>query len=63
MSEYAVSGRVQSRGGYSQFETVVDAPNGNVARERVYANIGSQHGLKRTQIEIDDVVAAAEATA
>ena len=62
MSEYAVSGRFQSRDGYSQFETSVDAPNGNVARERVYANIGSQHGLKRTQIEIDDV-APAEAAA
>jgi large subunit ribosomal protein LX len=63
MSEYAVSGRFQSRDGYSQFDTVVEAPNENVARERVYANIGSQHGLKRTQIEIDDVAAAAEVTA
>ena len=58
MSEYAVSGRFQSRDGYSNFETSVEAPNENVARERVYANIGSQHGLKRTQIEIDDVAAA-----
>ena len=63
MSEYAVSGRFQSRDGYSKFDTVVEAPNENVAHERVYANIGSQHGLKRTQIEIDDVVAAEEATA
>jgi large subunit ribosomal protein LX len=62
MSEYVVSGRFQSRDGYSNFETSVEAPNENVARERVYANIGSQHGLKRTQIEIDDV-AAAEAAA
>ena len=58
MSEYVVSGRFQSRDGYSNFETSVEAPNENVARERVYANIGSQHGLKRTQIEIDDVAAA-----
>ena len=62
MSKYAVSGRFQSRDGYSQFETSVDAPNENVARERVYANIGSQHRLKRTQIEIE-AVAAAEAAA
>ncbi|MFA1609638.1 50S ribosomal protein L18Ae [Halobellus rubicundus] len=61
MSQYAVSGRFQSRDGFSEFNTVVDAPNEDVARERVYANIGSQHGLKRTQIEIDGV--AEEATA
>ena len=63
MSKYVVSGRFQSRDGYSQFETSVEAPNENVAHERVYANIGSQHRLKRTQIEIDDVVAAQEAAA
>ncbi|WP_435183923.1 50S ribosomal protein L18Ae [Halobellus sp. EA9] len=61
MSQYVVSGRFQSRDGFSEFNTVVDAPNEDVARERVYANIGSQHGLKRTQIEIDGV--AEEATA
>ena len=55
MSEFAVSGRFQSRDGYSNFEKVVDAPNDDVARERVYANLGSEHGLKRTQIDIDGV--------
>ena len=63
MSKYAVSGRFQSRDGFSEFSTTVEAPNEDVATERVYTNIGSQHGLKRTQIEIDDVAAAAEATA
>jgi len=61
MSQYAVSGRFQSRGGFSEFNTVVEAPNEDVARERVYANVGSQHGLKRTQIEIDDVAQEAAA--
>ncbi|WP_144904847.1 50S ribosomal protein L18Ae [Halobellus captivus] len=55
MSQFTVSGRFQSREGFSEFETSVEAPNENVARERVYANIGSQHGLKRPQIELDDV--------
>ena len=55
-------GRVRSGEGCRQVGTRVEAPNENVARERVYANIGSQHGLKRTQIEVDDV-AAAEAAA
>ncbi|MFB6250566.1 MAG: 50S ribosomal protein L18Ae [Halobellus sp.] len=61
MSKFAVSGRFQSRDGLSEFNTVVDAPNEDVAAERVYTNFGSQHGLKRTQIEIDDVAAAEEA--
>lgn len=58
MSQFTVSGRYQSRGGYRQFETIVDAPNENVARERVFANIGGRHGLKRTQIDLDEVTAA-----
>jgi large subunit ribosomal protein LX len=57
MSQFAVSGRFQSRDGFSEFSTVVEAPNEDVARERVYANVGSQHGLKRTQIEIDETAA------
>ena len=62
MSQFAVSGRFQSRDGFSEFNTVVEAPNEDVARERVYANVGSRHGLKRTQIEIDAIDAEAEAT-
>jgi large subunit ribosomal protein LX len=58
MSQFTVSGRYQSRDGFRQFETVVDAPNENVARERIFANIGSQHGLKRTQIDVEEVTAA-----
>ncbi|MDS0297358.1 50S ribosomal protein L18Ae [Halogeometricum sp. S1BR25-6] len=55
MSQFTVSGQFQSRDGHSKFETVVDAPNENVARDRVFSNIGSQHGLKRPQIEISEV--------
>ncbi|MFB6117451.1 50S ribosomal protein L18Ae [Halosegnis sp.] len=55
MSEFRVSGRFQARDGWQQFEVSVDAPNESVARERTYANIGSQHGLKRTEIELDGV--------
>ncbi|WP_336024079.1 50S ribosomal protein L18Ae [Halobellus salinisoli] len=55
MSDFTVSGRFQSRDGSSEFTTTVEAPNENVARDRVYANIGSQHGLKRTQIELDEI--------
>ncbi|SFR33099.1 50S ribosomal protein L18Ae [Halogeometricum limi] len=57
MSQFTVSGQFQSRDGYSSFETSIEAPNENVARDHVLSNIGSQHGLKRTQIEISEVTA------
>lgn len=55
MSEFTVRGRYPARFGKQEFETTVDAPNADVAEERVYTNFGSQHGLKRTQIDIDGV--------
>ena len=57
MSRYTVSGRYQARGGYQSFTKTIDAPNDAVARERVYATLGSEHGLKRTQIDLDEVAA------
>lgn len=55
MPEYTVNGRFQARGGWANFEKRVEAPNADVATERVYAELGSQHRLKRTQIEIEGV--------
>lgn len=55
MSEYTVSGRFQSRGGGRRFQKTVEAPNESVARDRVYAAFGSEHGLKRTQVTIEEV--------
>jgi large subunit ribosomal protein LX len=55
MSQYVVSGRFQARDGDQQFNKTVEAPNENVARERIYSQLGSEHGLKRTQIQIDEV--------
>lgn len=55
MSEFTVSGQFQARDGWQAFEMSVDAPNESVARERTYANIGSQLGLKRTEVEISGV--------
>jgi large subunit ribosomal protein LX len=55
MSEFTVRGRFPARYGEQEFETTVEAPNTDVAKERVYANFGSQHGLKRNRIEIDGV--------
>ena len=55
MSEFSVSGRFQTRSGYQEFDTRLDAQNENVAREHVLSRFGSQHGLKRTQIELSEV--------
>jgi large subunit ribosomal protein LX len=55
MPEYTVSGSFVARDGWQEFETTVSAPNEDVARERAYAGLGSRHGKKRTQIELDEV--------
>jgi large subunit ribosomal protein LX len=58
MSAFTISGQYQARDGWQDFEVEVDAPNEDVARERTYANLGSQHALKRTQVELGEVTAA-----
>jgi large subunit ribosomal protein LX len=58
MSEFVVSGRFQDRTGHREFEKTVEAPNENVAREHTLSQLGSEHGLKRTQVEIGEVTAA-----
>ena len=57
MSEFTVRGKFQARDGWQEFETDIDADNENVAEERTYANFGGRHGLKRTQVEVEEVVA------
>ncbi len=57
MSEFTVRGRFPARYGEQAFEKRIDAPNQDVAVERIYAEFGSQHGLKRTQIDVDEVEA------
>ncbi len=58
--EFSVSGHYQARGGAQPFSKTVEAPNGNVAAEHVYAELGSEHGLRRTQIDLDEPEPAAE---
>lgn len=57
MSEFTVNGEFQSRDGWSPFETTVEAENESVAEERAYATLGGRHGLKRTQVRIEEVSA------
>lgn len=57
MSEYTVRGQFQTHGGWSPFEKRTEAPNEDVAVEHVYSEMGSEHRLKRTQVEIQEVEA------
>lgn len=57
MSQFTVSGRFRSRDGWQAFTKSIDAPNEEVAREHTFAEFGSKHGLKRTQVEIEEVAA------
>lgn len=58
MSQFTVRGTFQAREGSRPFETTVEAPNEDVAREHTFATFGSKHNLKRTQMEITEVEAA-----
>jgi large subunit ribosomal protein LX len=55
MSEFTVEGTFQTRDGHQSFEKTVEAPNEEVAREHVLSGFGSEHGLKRTQVEVQEV--------
>ncbi|EMA46458.1 50S ribosomal protein L18Ae [Halobiforma nitratireducens] len=55
MSQYTVTGQFKTRDGYAEFETTVDAENEDVAREHAFSQLGSQHGLKRTEIDLEGV--------
>lgn len=55
MNQYTVTGRFQTRDGLQAFTKEIEAENENVATEHVLSQFGSEHGLKRTQIEIDEV--------
>ncbi len=57
MSTFTVRGSFQARDGQQAFETEIEAPNEDVATEHTYAEFGSKHGLKRTQIEVTEVEA------
>lgn len=57
MSTYTVRGSFPARDGPQAFEKEVEAPNEDVATERVFSKFGSQHNLRRTQVTIDEVTA------
>lgn len=57
MTEYTVTGQWNARDGWLSFEKTIEADNESVAVEHTYAEFGSKHGLKRPQVEIEEVSA------
>ncbi|AFZ72747.1 50S ribosomal protein L18Ae [Natronobacterium gregoryi] len=55
MSQFTVTGQFKTRDGHAEFEKTIDAENENVAREHILSQLGSQHGLKRTEIDLEEV--------
>jgi len=58
MSEFIVNGRFRTERvgkNWRPFSKVVESHNENNARELVYSLLGSEHGLKRNLIRIDEV--------
>jgi large subunit ribosomal protein LX len=55
MGGVTVSGTFQARDGPQQFVKEVEADNEDVAVEYVYSRFGSEHGLKRTQVTVEEV--------
>ncbi|MDY6779339.1 MAG: 50S ribosomal protein L18Ae [Halobacteria archaeon] len=53
--KYVVTGTFYPGGDEREFTKRVEADNEDVARERVYTDLGSKHRLKRTQIEVESV--------
>ena len=58
MNRYVVSGEFWAGREYQDFETEIEADSEDLAIERTYANFGSRHGVKRTQLQIDEVTEA-----
>ncbi|AFK17871.2 50S ribosomal protein L18a [Haloferax mediterranei ATCC 33500] len=58
MSQFTITGSFTSRGVVHEFTKTVEAPNENVAEERAYSLIGSEHGIKRTKVTLSEVSAA-----
>lgn len=55
MPQFEVTGSFQPGGEERSFTRQVEAENEDVAAEKIYTGLGSEHGLQRTQIEVEAV--------
>jgi len=56
--KFETKGTYVSRGETEKFEKTVEAINEKLAREKVYAEMGSKQGIKRMYILIKEIKAA-----
>ncbi|MEI7960880.1 MAG: 50S ribosomal protein L18Ae [archaeon] len=54
---YNATGSFLSKGETTPFETSIDAENEKMAREKIFAQMGSKQGIKRMYILIKDIKA------
>ena len=62
MSQFEISGKMKAgvisnvwRTTWQPFTRVVESNNDNGAREKIYSLMGSEHGLKRNLVKIEEV--------
>ena len=58
MSQFTIRGQFDGREGPRSFTKEIEAVNESVAREHILSQFGSEHGLNRTQVTIEEVSAA-----
>ncbi|MDG6257332.1 MAG: 50S ribosomal protein L18Ae [Methanomicrobiaceae archaeon] len=55
MAQYEVTGTFKISGEWKTFSKIVGAPNEKQAQERILADLGSKHRLKRNYITVSGV--------
>ncbi len=53
--EFSITGKMMMGKEERIFKKTVEAPTENAAKEKVYALLGSNNGVKRSKIKIDKV--------
>ncbi len=53
--EFSITGEMIIGREKRSFKKIIDAPTENAAKERLYALLGSNNGVKRSKIKIDKV--------
>lgn len=55
MTEFTASGKVRQGGNLQSFERTVEAESESHARELLYSQLCSEHSIKRSRIEIEEI--------
>lgn len=55
MVKYIVNGKIKLQGKERMFEKEIEAQSEKHAREKTYALFGSNSGLKRTNVKIENI--------